>query len=269
MTFEFNNLLGCFVCFACWCASVNRPHVFEDGFVEKSLSIVVRDNRAYGEYRLGFNNNTLGEIVKQWHSKSSSNAVLENLSRGSLADSIEKKSGTIESPADSSQPEPDTAKETDTVKSATDVPKRGETKEHWLDPDLMTSFRESITRVTQEELVVHCGEKELVLENVRIGPPVRHPFYIGVTFEFSLPKSGMHELKLRDGVLPKYKGAVRYAIRTQGKAMLLNSNVAANLARAKRLDVRPSEENDSDHHTPEIQCKIGMMPDNSTKINSK
>ena len=40
------------------------PHVYPDGFVERSLAIVIRDGRAYGEYSIGLNESTAGRVLE-------------------------------------------------------------------------------------------------------------------------------------------------------------------------------------------------------------
>ncbi len=44
------------------------PHEFEDGFVERTFAIVIRDNLATAEYSIALNESTLKEILDQWQS---------------------------------------------------------------------------------------------------------------------------------------------------------------------------------------------------------
>ena len=39
-------------------------HVYEDGFVERSLTITIRDGVGYGEYQIGLNTKTADRIIE-------------------------------------------------------------------------------------------------------------------------------------------------------------------------------------------------------------
>ena len=39
-------------------------HVYEDGFVERSLTITIRDGVGYGEYQIGLNVKTADQIIE-------------------------------------------------------------------------------------------------------------------------------------------------------------------------------------------------------------
>lgn len=44
------------------------PHEFEDGFVERTFAIVIRDNLATAEYSIGLNESTMQELLDHWQS---------------------------------------------------------------------------------------------------------------------------------------------------------------------------------------------------------
>ena len=51
-------------------------HVYEDGFVERSLTITIRDGVGYGEYQIGLNAKTADQILKAAEQLKQKNAQL-------------------------------------------------------------------------------------------------------------------------------------------------------------------------------------------------
>jgi len=63
-----------FVALMCYLAfSIpTKPHKFEDGFVERTMAVIVRGELAYVEYSVGLNEMTLKEILLEWDEDSKS-----------------------------------------------------------------------------------------------------------------------------------------------------------------------------------------------------
>lgn len=263
--------------------STNRllptPHILEDGFVERSLSIVVRNSTAYGEYRIGLNNNTMTELVSQWTKPSESELKSKSPTLNSKADGAthsenlaslnqdatvkktepQKKrsysqslTGDRESIRESTGP----SLSPSSVKSETKNP-TSEDENHWLDPKVLKQLTTlAHSRLTQE-LKVQIDGQVVAIKSVEPGPPPRHPFYLSIKFEFTVPDSGSFDLEIRDHVFGLESGAVRYSLKTQGKPMILQSNVAPAIVRSKRVDLRELSAEKRESKTT-ISAKIGV-----------
>ena len=51
---------------ACSCVTGAIAHEFKDGFVERTMAVVVRDQTAIVEYSVGMNAETMRQVVDRW-----------------------------------------------------------------------------------------------------------------------------------------------------------------------------------------------------------
>ncbi len=69
ITINLCHLFAVFAAFGVFIAAGKaNGHEFEDGFVERSVAVVVRDNVARLEYSIGLNPNTRQQLIKFWQS---------------------------------------------------------------------------------------------------------------------------------------------------------------------------------------------------------
>ena len=142
----------------------------------------------------------------------------------------------------------------------------GELQEHWF------AGRLKLARNGQP----------VALSKVSVEPAARHPFSVVVKFQFSVeakqaveeqgkaeqnkaagptskpdsPQGSVVEFEVTDGLFSDHHGATRYALRSRGSTMLLQSNVAPALVRADRVEIARGEEVTEDGKPPAIQAKL-------------
>jgi hypothetical protein len=196
---------------------VSFAHEYPNGFVERSLSIVLRDNVAYGEYSIGLNQATAESFLRK--------------SKVSLADE------TLEESAFPGEQVTDDAKPV-LVPNAVG--------EHLTDLDTIHRFSSSPEIWFQKHLKIKINSKLVRIEKIQVSPASKHPFSITVKFQFLVAtesiantvKRDKYRLSIVDELFSCHQGAVRQALKAKGSAMLLNSNVAPILVRAKRIELQ-------------------------------
>ena len=262
-------------------------HEYEDGFVERSLTITIRDGVGYGEYQIGLNANTATEVLK-------------------LAEQMRQQAVM----ARAAQPQPSAAGETAAVAEAltepsverdllvnkpdaalnVEVEPKGVPNqsvgngvgEHLTDLATIKRFGELKEHWFAGRLKLARNGQQVALSKVSVEPAARHPFSVVVKFQFSVeakqaveeqakaeqnkaagptskpdsPQGSVVDFQVTDGLFSDHYGATRYALRSRGSTMVLQSNVAPALVRADRVEVKRGEEMVGDAKPPAIQAKI-------------
>ena len=272
-------------------------HEYEDGFVERSLTITIRDGVGYGEYQIGLNANTATEVLKlaeqmrqqavmaraaqpQPSAAGETAAVAEALTEPSVerdllvnkpdaALNVEVEPKAVTPKAVTPKAVPNQSVGNGVGEHLTDlatIKRFGELKEHWF------AGRLKLARNGQQ----------VALSKVSVEPAARHPFSVVVKFQFSVeakqaveeqakaeqnkaagptskpdsPQGSVVDFQVTDGLFSDHYGATRYALRSRGSTMVLQSNVAPALVRADRVEVKRGEEMVGDAKPPAIQAKI-------------
>jgi len=99
---------------------------------------------------------------------------------------------------------------------------------------------------------------------VKASPAPRHPFNLVVRFEFELPPTKSVQLDIADTNFLRQTGAVRYAIKAVGSTMLVKSNAAPIIIRAKRVELVGLSRKETVSATS-ISAKILLMSNSSNK----
>ena len=192
-------------------------HEYPNGFVERSLSIVLRDNVAYGEYSIGLNQATAESFLR----KSKVPKFASTTTRSALPGRLATAEIEILAPPNAAG-------------------------EHLTDLETIQRFAKSPTVWFQNHLNISINSKPVKIKNVQVSPASKHPFSILVKFRFSISsasvdtaKPNKYRLSIKDGIFPSYEGAVRQALKVKGSGMLINSNVAPILVRAQRIEINP------------------------------
>ena len=258
-------------------ASSARPaiaHVLKDGYIERTVEVVIRDDTAYVEYSVGLNENTMAQLTSSWELKTQpteskpSGGNEDEKANPKESEPVETtKTKTDKKPSDSkpvdskpvdSKPvdsNPDDSSPTDS--SSTDSSSEKATV---FDKALLAKFNKSAPAKVTEGLKITCDDKPVKIESVALDPAPRHPFDVKVKFQFKIPKSDKEsiELKLEDSNFTKQTGAVRYALKAKGIAMLLQSNVAPIIVRAERVELGELTEEQRKTQTS-ILARIAFM----------
>lgn len=295
-------LLGLSAMLSCWLASVEagslampKMHVYKNGFVERSFSVVIRDDRARCEYLIGLNSVTAQALLKTARQRKSDRATIDakegsaqNSEKGASNSENKKndKNGVTGNDTEEFSRDQEgvaNVKES-TLKLKMDDEVDGE-GEHLTDPDTIKELASLANFWFSRKMEVTCDGRRVTLQNVIVSAEARHPYSMIVRFEFDLrakpagptqsvtkdnaleklsnfkiiknshsaepgrnalrssviQKSAMKpktvEVAIFDGVFAEKDGAVRYALKTKGSAMIARSNVAAILVRADRIEL--------------------------------
>ncbi len=182
----------------------SKSHRFEDDFVERTVAVIVRENKAEITYSIGLNKKTTEKILEKW----------------SKLDLPPSTLGTITSPPKTENPaiEPDSDKDSG----------------HVLSPELTKRFHVAAGTVITKNINVKIDQLRQPLKLISTGPAPRHPFAITLKWEVTIPDGKVIDLEIIDSNFLELDGASRTSIKVTGDAMLLQSNTAPILIRAPR-----------------------------------
>ena len=256
-------------------------HKFEDGFVERTMAIVLRGRTAQVEYRVGLNDTTIRQILEKWDTlpADSTNKDISPPTKdpNQVQDASVKPSFPVESekkldpvvrsaPPDateqngSSSPEQPPDKKTESNDPpASNSAQDSNATDHVIDAVLFEKFEQAAPKAIANGLNIRCNGKPVAVTALAAGPSPRHPFTIVVTFEFQLPKSESSELSIVDANFAKQTGAVRYALKATGNAALIQSNVAPILVRAERIELSDATNRERKRQTT-ISARVAVLP---------
>lgn len=213
-------------------ASLCDAHVLEDGFVERTMAVVVRPGVGRIEYSIGVNEVTRKAIVHHWQSKQIPSGKLDREPNPLSPDPspLERAARGSDSPEDVNLPTSD-----------------GQPSIEFL--ELAAAHVAASVKVMVDDLPVELRISDVI-------PTPRHPMEVSIVLEFDVPQSGEMKLSLNDSCfddgfvsfqgesIPEsvaddekaasFQGAFRIAIKGSGNAMVVKSDTAPNLARATR-----------------------------------
>jgi len=201
-------------------------HEFEDGFVERSVAVVVRDNVARLEYSIGLNPRTRRQLIKFWKST-------DGL-KGEIKSSLAKDSGSVQQSVDFFQLAADhLSRRLDIVINNQRVKHKFisalRSSRHHVDVTVILEFNlPTLAAQIPIDIEITDGNffRETMLQE-EITPATRR-WYSSVV----KPKKTMRD---EHHLLPApFGGGFRYALKTAGSTVLSSSNVASILIRADR-----------------------------------
>ena len=277
-------------------------HEYEDGFVERSLTITIRDGVGYGEYQIGLNANTAAQVLKlaeqlRQQARLASATQQQSSAAGETATAVEASTDPLVE-LNPGVDKPDAVSKVDVTPRAVppkeESPKEESPKvvpnqsvgtgvgEHLTDLAMIKRFGELQRQWFAGRLKLACNGQQVALSKVSIEPAARHPFSVVVKFQFSVEakqaideqgkadnkkaagatskpdssQGSVVDFQVTDGLFSGHHGATRYALRSRGSTMVLQSNVAPALVRADRVEVVLGVGANEDEKPPEIQAKL-------------
>ena len=282
-------------------------HEYEDGFVERSLTITIRDGVGYGEYQIGLNANTAAQVLKlaeqlRQQARLASATQQQSSAAGETATAVEASTDPLVE-LNPVVDKPDAVSKVDVTPRAVppkeESPKEESPKEespkvvpnqsvgtgvgeHLTDLAMIKRFGELQRQWFAGRLKLACNGQQVALSKVSIEPAARHPFSVVVKFQFSVEakqaideqgkadnkkaagatskpdssQGSVVDFQVTDGLFSGHHGATRYALRSRGSTMVLQSNVAPALVRADRVEVVLGAGANEDEKPPEIQAKL-------------
>ena len=171
-------------------------HEFEDGFVDRSVKVTIRDRMLTIEYSVGCNPITMQERLAHW---------------------------TMEQAPVSS----DAGKESETPQA---IP----SGEREL-AELEARFQAELLTQLEQRLSIRCDDRAMSLTPVSVASSPRHHVNAVATLQLELPDGNPLSLLIQDPLFDPLAGEARFAAKSFGDAMLARSNVPPTLTRAKRL----------------------------------
>lgn len=214
-------LIACLTAAICPSAA-EPPHVYPDNYIDRTVSVLVRNRTVKIEYSVALNDATIERLIREWQFSSSST---ETDRQASSAD--QPTSAIAATVKSSSGPAPEgTAK--DASRDAE------ETFEN--DAELVAKFRKLVAEKLARGLHVNCEGKLLAIREIKRDLPAAYHMSVTVQFEFTLPTDKVTDLQISDDNFTRFDGCVRYALKAVGNSVLTRSNVAPILVRAKRIE---------------------------------
>jgi len=264
----------------------SAPHKFEDGFVERTFAVIVHDQTAQAKYAIGLNEATILELLAQWEAtdrtnkdasqkdKSQKPTRSTNPSEFKQQPEIEPQRPTQQDskaennpaapeqkPA-STEPSPN-PKKAQPKSADTNENKEDEKEENLINAETFARFQKVAPEQIAKRIKILCDEKTVPVKNVSLDPSPNHPFVLLVKFEFEIPAKETFQLEIQDENFSKQTGAVRRSLKTQGNAMLLNSNVAPIIIRSKRVELAGLSAKETAQQTS-ISAKLAIMSNSDT-----
>ena len=191
----------------CISPSAIEAHELEDGFIEKTVAVVVRDHLATVEVSLGINPATMKQQLEKWQSESLQSELKAELPKQDLEKG--------QDPENAQTPESDLSKV----------------------EEIENAFRLYAFEQFAKELKVSLDGQSTKLSKVSVEQSSRHHFAMIAKYSFAIPKQQRVQLVIEDQTLKSMKGGSRYSLKTKGKSILFKSNVAPIIVRAKRNDL--------------------------------
>lgn len=187
-------------------AGAVSAHELEDGFVERTIQVVIRDNVATVKYSVGLSDSTKAEILQHWTRESAA------------ANSGEPAEGATQ----------------ESAKAATVLTRKFSPTDSSTDP-----FGDLLLAKLPDAVVVTADETEISVDAVEIERSPRHHFSYIAYLEFELPEQKRIKLQLDDRSFLQFKGAGRYALKSAGRTMISRTSVAPIVVRADRVLLSP------------------------------
>lgn len=198
-------------------------HVFPDGYIDRAVAVVIRDQEIQIEYSAAMNDQTISDILTRWQSTPDNAADRMPGKNNQNSNKRPRQSSSIPLPED------------------------GDEEDFKNDAQLMEKIQQAAAKQVPQELEVRVNGQPIKLRLAEDVPPVRHHMSFTLAFRGELLEENASEkqtlqLEVRDRSFFDFDGGVRYALKTTGRAILINSNVAPILVRAERQELAELEE---------------------------
>ena len=180
-------------------------HVYEDGFVERSLTITIRDGVGYGEYQIGLNSQTADQILKSAEQLNQKNVQLKLMKQQSIAvDQLDlsKKPQPVSptKPLDTNAALMSNKSDDSKIKAKTKIKTEATPKppaarqelnaveagEHLTDLEVIKRFGDLQHLWFAGHLELSLDGRSVELSKVSVEPAARHPYSVVVKFQFLL-----------------------------------------------------------------------------------
>ena len=209
--------MAVFMLMNCWCTAATLAHQFEDGYVERTVAIRIRDRVGTVEYSIGLNDATIKLFSNAWPQDAELFAQLQKASSTQPAD---------QEPA---APEPNTRSPVES-----NLPQDGSLTNEIA---LIRAFAKLSTPHLESGLRIVANGKRLKLSLISATPSARHHATLQTSWQFHLPADPTIKLQVRDTNFLQQPGGIKYSLKTSGSSMTIQSNAAPILIRSARIEL--------------------------------
>ncbi len=183
-----------------------RADELDDGFVERAVQIVIRDDQATIKYSFGLTEPTMQQLLDGW-------AVGRPLPETDQPVDLEAVTG---------------------VSSPSVATPTSEGQVTAVEPTLTPRQADQILGNLAASLTISADGRPVDLEPVLLEPSSRHHYRYIAHFKFQLPQSNPCKLSVQDNNFRQFDGGARYALKALGATIIQQSNVMPIVVRAKR-----------------------------------
>lgn len=214
------------------CPTNAVAHQFEDGYVERTVAVRIRDRSGTIEYSIGLNDATMAKFGEQWPD----DVALFEQFRQSQMDGVSDPHQTRRDtdPANHDTRIGGTSINSPPIDGIQNGPEDGALIN---EVKLIRAFAKTATPHLQLGIRVLANEQPLKLELVSSSPSPRHHATLQTVWKFELPQESIVRLSVQDANFLRQPGGTKYALKTSGASMTLQSNVAPILIRASRINL--------------------------------
>ncbi len=229
-------------------------HQFEDGYVERTVAVRIRDRTGTLEYSFGLNDATMEKFRIHWPNDQALYEQFHQAGKNLPAARTHNQTPSNQQsiPAEGRRLESEDANEPDEGTLVNEI-------------DLIRAFAKTATPRLQEGLRIFANEQPLPLKLISATPSARHHATLETVWQFQLPAVPIVHVSVRDTNFLRQPGGIKYSLKTSGASMTVRSNVAPILIRSPRksLDAASVPQRLSE---PGIEARIRtLQPDNPRK----
>jgi len=197
------------------CTDSALAHKFEDGYVERTVAVRIRDREGRINYSIGLNDATMEKFRRTWPDDQ---ALYEQFQADQAA-AVGKQNRL----ALNSKP---------TAEDQINLPEEGTLVN---EIELIRAFAKVANPQLKMGLRVIVNKQPVTLKLVSSEPSARHHATLETIWKFELPSDPVVLLSVRDTNFLRQPGGIKYSLKTSGSSMTLQSNVAPIIIRSRRL----------------------------------
>ncbi len=203
-------------------------HQFEDGYVERTVAVRVRDQVGKIEYSIGLNDATMEQFRHRWPDD---RELYEKFQQDSSNRQSSHQPSTGTTTPVPQQPSPELASGLPTDKDL-NLPEDGTLVN---EIKLIEAFAKVAAPHLQSGIRVSVNSSPIILKLVSAAPSPRHHATLDIIWKFELTDAPLIDLSVRDTNFLRQPGGIKYSLKTSGTSMTLRSNVAPILIRSTRI----------------------------------
>jgi hypothetical protein len=208
----------------CNFARPSLAHKFPDGYVDRTIAVLVRNRHVEIEYSIGMNDRTMGRLIEDWQSSEmTSKALFSEENR------IGNDKSTIPFEKDSASTMPRLAdiellSEDSLPEFTSNDPKVFDAFEKLASERLIAGFQ-----IVKDGRVLKMPDRWEKL-------PTKRHMSLTLKLEFELPEKKTNDLVIEDKNFHTLAGGIRKSIKAKGNSILAKSNAAPIIVRAQRVE---------------------------------